>query len=143
MLLLFLLQVLLLYYYYSTEFRLICRTRKDTSTRKYDEIANKAYEYGMRMIGSDFSVVVNGFSLGGALATLFGFFASTDDRLTRNGPVKVFTYGSPYVASHSFADAFRHQEKCKKVQHARIYNSHDIVPHIPFNARATRVSQFV
>lgn len=78
------------------------------------------------MIGDDFTVCVNGYSLGGGLATLFGFFASTDERFTRNGPVKIFSYGMPYVASYSFADAFRHQERCKKVQHARFYNHNDI-----------------
>ena len=38
------------------------------------------------MIGSDFTVAVNGFSLGGALSLLFGFFASTDKPFTQNGP---------------------------------------------------------
>ena len=91
------------------------------------------------MIGKDFNVFINGYSLGGGLGVLFGFFASTDERLTRNSPVKIFTYGMPYIASHSFADAFRNQEKCKKVQHARIYNSNDIVAYIPFNARPSKV----
>ena len=116
------------------------RVRKDTGTRKYDEIANKAYEYGSSMIGNDFNVCINGYSLGGGLGVLFGFHASTDERLTRNGPIKIFTYGMPYIASHAFADAFRHQERSKKVQHARIYNSNDIVAHIPFNLRPTKVS---
>jgi hypothetical protein len=78
------------------------------------------------MIGSDFTVVVNGYSLGGALSLLFGFFASTDNRFTRNGPVKIFTYGMPLMACNSFADAFRHQEKTRKVQHARFYNDGDV-----------------
>jgi len=120
------------------------RTRKDTSTRKYDEIANKVYEYGNKIIGSDFTVTVNGYSLGGALSILFGFYASTDDRFTQNGPVKIFSYGSPYAAGHAFADAFRHQERKKKVQHARFYNSNDIVAHLPFNMKPTkRGSNFV
>lgn len=115
------------------------RVRKDTGTTKYDEIANKAFEYGSRMIGDDFTLFINGYSLGGGLGALFGFHASTDERLTRNGPVKIFTYGMPYIASHSFADAFRHQERSGNVQHLRIYNSNDIVAHIPFNARPTKV----
>mmetsp|Transcript_21193 Transcript_21193/g.43643 ORF Transcript_21193/g.43643 Transcript_21193/m.43643 type:complete len:417 (-) Transcript_21193:1630-2880(-) len=119
-------------------FTYLFRQRKDTSTRKYDEIANKVFEYGTKMIGDDFTVCVNGYSLGGGLATLFGFFASTDERFTRNGPVKIFSYGMPYVASYSFADAFRHQERCKKVQHARFYNHNDIVAHLPFNVRVSR-----
>ncbi|KAL9180213.1 hypothetical protein ACHAXT_008183 [Thalassiosira profunda] len=121
------------------------RVRKDTQTRKYDEIANKVLEYGNKMIGSsDFTVTVNGYSLGGGLGVLFGFYASTDERFTRNGPVKIFSYGMPYVASHSFADAFRHQERSRKVQHARFYNSNDIVAHMPFNGKITkRGSNFV
>ena len=67
----------------------INRQRKDTLTRKYDEIANKVNEYGEKMIGRDFTVCVNGYSLGGALAALFGFYASTEERFIRNGPVKV------------------------------------------------------
>ena len=55
------------------------RTRKDTSTRKYDEIASKVYEYGTKLIGNDFTVTVNGYSLGGALSVLFGFYASTGE----------------------------------------------------------------
>ena len=78
------------------------------------------------MIGSDFTVAVNGFSLGGALSLLFGFFASTDKRFTQNGPVQIFTYGMPLMASNAFEDAFRHQEKSRKVQHARFYNSNDV-----------------
>ena len=78
------------------------------------------------MIGSDFTVTVNGYSLGGALSLLFGFYASTDERFTRHGPVKIFTYGMPYCVGHSFADAFRHQEKKRMVQHARFYNTNDI-----------------
>lgn len=54
--------------------------RKDTGTRKYDEIANKAYEYGSSMIGDDFNLFINGYSLGGGLGVLFGFHASTDER---------------------------------------------------------------
>ena len=119
------------------------------------------------MIGSDFTVAVNGFSLGGALSLLFGFFASTDKRFTQNGPVQIFTYGMPLMASNAFADAFRHQEKSRKVQHARFYNSNDVgealctltvltklglflklnhflsvrvdaVPHVPLNLKPTK-----
>lgn len=78
------------------------------------------------MIGSDFTVTVNGYSLGGALSVLFGFYASNDERFTQNGPVKIFSYGMPYAVSHTFADAFRHQEVSRKLQHARFYNSNDI-----------------
>ena len=48
------------------------------------------------------------------------FHASTDPTFTRNGPVRVFSYGSPYVGGLNFARAFRHQEMCGKLLHARV-----------------------
>jgi len=92
-------------------YQYLFRVRKDTGTTKYDEIANLAHKYGIERIGEDYQLVVTGHSLGGALSTLFGFFSSTDKRFTKNGPVKVFNFGSPYVGGHYFADAFRHQEQ--------------------------------
>ena len=75
---------------------------------------------------------------GGALSLLFGFYASTDERFTKNGPVKIFTYGAPYVGGHAFADAFRHQENAGKVRFARFYNNNDLVAHVPINVKTTR-----
>jgi len=125
-------------------YRYLLRTRKDTKTNKYDEIASKVYEYGSKIIGSDFTVTANGYSLGGALSMLFGFYASTDERFTKNGPVKIFTYGAPYMGGHTFGDAFRHQERSRKVQCARFFNNNDIVAHLPFNIKITkRGSPFV
>lgn len=119
-------------------YRYLLRTRKDTKTNKYDEIAGKVYEYGSKIIGSDFTVTVNGYSLGGALSMLFGFYASTDERFTKNGPVKIFTYGAPYMGGHTFGDAFRHQERSRKVQCARFFNNNDIAAHLPFNVKITK-----
>eukprot|EP00986_Skeletonema_menzelii_P004169 scaffold1395_cov127-Skeletonema_menzelii.AAC.3 len=119
-------------------YRYLLRTRKDTKTTKYDEIANKVYEYGSKMIGDDFTVSVNGYSLGGALSLLFGFYASTDERFTKNGPVKIFTYGAPYIGGHTFADAFRYQECARKVLFARFHNNNDLFAHIPPNVKPTR-----
>jgi len=119
-------------------YRYLLRTRKDTKTNKYDEIASKVYEYGSKIIGSDFTVTANGYSLGGALSMLFGFYASTDERFTKNGPVKIFTYGAPYMGGHTFGDAFRHQERSRKVQCARFYNNNDIAAHLPVNIKITK-----
>lgn len=92
-------------------YQYLFRLRKDTRTTKYDEIANMAHRYGLERIGEGYRLVVTGHSLGGALSTVFGFFASADKRFTRNGPVKIFNYGSPYVGGHTFADSFRYQEQ--------------------------------
>ena len=112
------------------------RRRKDTGTVKFDEIANIACKYGHERIGEDFNLVVTGHSLGGALSTMFGFFASTDDRFTR--PVKVFNFGSPYVGGRRFVRAFQHQEKQKQLQLARFFNHNDIVAHLPPNFEVTK-----
>lgn len=114
-------------------YRYLFRRRKDTGTTKYDEIANVLHGYGSQIIGEDYSLYVTGHSLGGALSTLFGFYASTDERFTKNGPVRLFTFGSPYVGGYSFCKSFKYQEQSGKLQHARFHNVRDIVVHLPFN----------
>ena len=107
-------------------YRYLFRVRKDTGTQKYDEIANLAYKFGKERIGDDFQLVVTGHSLGGALSTVFSFFASTDNRFTRNGPVKCFNFGSPYVGGKKFMLAFHHQEQRHMLMYARFFNHNDI-----------------
>lgn len=77
-----------------------------------------------------FESILSQISLTRKLGLLFGFFASTDERLTRISPVKIFTYGMPLMATNSFADAFRHQEMSHKLQHARFYNHNDVGEYI-------------
>eukprot|EP00816_Leptocylindrus_hargravesii_P006831 CAMPEP_0196815034 /NCGR_PEP_ID=MMETSP1362-20130617/47458_1 /TAXON_ID=163516 /ORGANISM="Leptocylindrus danicus, Strain CCMP1856" /LENGTH=480 /DNA_ID=CAMNT_0042191867 /DNA_START=19 /DNA_END=1458 /DNA_ORIENTATION=+ len=110
--------------------------RRDNNKSKYDEIVEKICEIGKEKFsdqGGDLTVVVTGHSLGGALATIFGLYASADERLPHSSPVRLFTYASPYVAGQAFANAFRHQEESKKLVHARLYNKKDLVAHIPAN----------
>lgn len=57
-------------------YQYLFRVRKDTNTTKYDEISNMACLYGRERIGEKFHLVVTGHSLGGALSTVFSFFAS-------------------------------------------------------------------
>lgn len=111
------------------------RVRKDTGTSKYDEIANRAHRYAMEKIGPGYKMAVCGHSLGAALSTVFAFHASTEERFTKNAPIKVITFGSPYVGGHGFAESFRHQEETKKLQYVRFYNHNDIFAHIPSNFR--------
>jgi hypothetical protein len=79
------------YYHY------LFRVRKDTGTTKYEEIVNVAHRYGLERIGEGYTLSVTGHSLGAALSTIFAFHASTDERFTRNGPIKMMTFASPYV----------------------------------------------
>jgi predicted lipase len=120
-------------------YQYLFRPRKDTGTKKYDEVANMAHKYGLERIGEDYSLAVVGHSLGAALSTVFSFFASTDERFTRNGPIQVFTFGSPYVGGHTFADSFMHQEASGKLMYARFYNNNDFVAHAPANFGITKV----
>ena len=116
---------------YAGFFSYLFRRRKDTGTTKYDEIASLAHYYGMTKIGEDYNLVVCGHSLGASLSTVFSFHASAEEQFTKNGPIKVFTFGSPYVGGHDFADMFRFQEMNGKIEYARFYNHNDIFAHIP------------
>lgn len=107
-------------------YQYLFRVRKDTGTTKYDEITNMVCEYGKERIGEKFHLVLTGHSLGGALSTVFSFFASADERFTRHGPVKCFNFGSPYVGGLKFQTAFHHQERQHKLIYARLFNHNDI-----------------
>mmetsp|Transcript_21260 Transcript_21260/g.43720 ORF Transcript_21260/g.43720 Transcript_21260/m.43720 type:complete len:372 (-) Transcript_21260:453-1568(-) len=109
------------------------RKRKDTGTTKYDEIANMVHKYGLERIGRDYKLFVTGHSLGGALTHFFSFFASTDKRFTKNGPVKAIAFASPYIGCHSWADSIRHQEREKKLQIVQCRNDSDVIPRLPIN----------
>lgn len=101
--------------------------RDDTGKTKYDEIADRACEYGKEFGNDGFSLYVTGHSLGGSLSQLFGFRASTEGRFTKgiNNPVRVISFASPIPGHISFAHAFQHQEKMRKLQHLRILNDND------------------
>jgi predicted lipase len=116
------------------------RRRKDTNTSKYDEIAAKVEQYA-KVIGKDYKIVVTGHSLGAALGTLFSFYASLEERFTRNAPVKLISFGCPYVGGYAFGDAFRYQEQQRKIIYARFHNERDIITHGPnLNLRCSMVS---
>ena len=77
---------------------------------------------------ADFPLFVSGHSLGGALATLFGFYASLESDFTKNGPVRVYTFAAPPVGDREFGKVFRHQEETGKIRLARIHNANDPIP---------------
>uniref|UniRef100_A0A7S4HXS5 Fungal lipase-type domain-containing protein n=1 Tax=Odontella aurita TaxID=265563 RepID=A0A7S4HXS5_9STRA len=112
-------------------YKYLFRKRKDNYTTKYDEITNVLHHFGSQL--GDYKVVVTGHSLGGALTILFSLWASADERFTKNGPIKMFTFGNPFVAGQSFLHTFRHQEQRGKLQLARFYNERDAVVFMPIS----------
>ena len=78
-----------------------------------------------------------GHSLGGALCTLFGFFAAVDkevERLLHAKPVIVYSIASPYVGNWKFRYAFQYLERQRRLQHLRVANLEDMVTLLPFAA---------
>ncbi|KAI2510680.1 hypothetical protein MHU86_3791 [Fragilaria crotonensis] len=110
--------------------RYLFRQRKDTRTTKYDEIASKVHDYGTQL-GDNYRLVVTGHSLGGALTNIFAFYASLEERFTKNAPIQAVTFGCPRMAAYQFIDAIRHQEDTGKLQIARFHNEKDAITHLP------------
>jgi hypothetical protein len=73
-----------------------------------------------------YSVVVTGFSLGGALAAITGLKIVAEGHQT-NDQVYLLTYGEPRVGNSRFAE---HIDGLFKYSH-RVVNKADLVPHIP------------
>jgi len=96
---------------------------------KFDRIIERVKPY----TEEGWTLGVTGHSLGAALATLFSFYAATDQRVLQNGkPVEVFTFASPFVGDSQFRTAFKLLESEGKIVHARIVNQHDFVAMLPF-----------
>ena len=72
-----------------------------------------------------YRLYVTGHSLGGALATLFGFYASASPAIT--APVTIVSVASPRVGNVGFARAFVGLESRGRVRHLRIANHRDPV----------------
>jgi len=81
-----------------------------------------------------YKLFITGHSLGGALATLFGFYAAANDDpiYTNNGPVQVYSVSSPRAGNKAFLQSFKHLEERGKLRHARIYNARDKVSMLPY-----------
>jgi len=75
-----------------------------------------------------FDIYVTGHSLGGSLATYYGF------KLAEKGEfpmVNVVSFASPYVGTESFQEAFRELEREGKLRHIRVSNDNDCIPANP------------
>eukprot|EP00978_Attheya_sp_CCMP212_P003697 scaffold7772_cov46-Attheya_sp.AAC.1 len=81
-----------------------------------------------------YRVFVTGHSLGGALSTLFGFYAAANDNIQKSHPVTVVSVASPYVGNIKFCVAFQALERLGRLQHLRLANYEDTVTLLPFFA---------
>jgi len=73
----------------------------------------------------NYKLYITGHSLGGALATLFGFYAATSSSVAL--PVTVVSVASPRVGNLAFARTFAEMESQGKLRHLRIANHKDPV----------------
>ena len=87
-----------------------------------------------------YNVYSTGHSLGGALATLFGFYACQDDDIVKDigasgeqqQPVVIVSVASPRVGDNDFRAAFQTLEGMGRLQHLRMSNKEDMVTLLPF-----------
>jgi len=97
---------------------------------KFDLIMNQLIK--VKKENPDYKVYVTGHSLGGSLATLFAFYASTPKYFGNSQfPVTCVSVASPLVGDYNWRCAFMLQEKMGRIRHLRITNFGDIVPKVP------------
>ena len=112
-------------------------TKKDPETKmtRLETILIQTKELLRQYPG--FQVFCTGHSLGGALSTLFGFYAAADDDIwtaTLHNPVVIYSFASPYCGNWKFRYAFMHLERLRRLQHLRTANLEDMVTLLPFFA---------
>lgn len=94
---------------------------------KFEVITNQMEEI-MKQDCKGFDIYVTGHSLGGSLATYYGFKLAEKEIFPM---VNVVSYASPYVGTESFQDAFRGLERENKLRHIRVSNDNDCIPANP------------
>ena len=93
-------------------------TINDNHIKLINEIKKLLQEY------PDYSIFISGHSLGGALATLFGYLLSKE--ISHN--IFIISFASPRVGNYNWYQHFMNQPN---LIHYRIINSHDIVTAFP------------
>ncbi|KAL7528729.1 hypothetical protein ACHAXR_006225, partial [Thalassiosira sp. AJA248-18] len=109
------------------------RRRKDMKMNKIEEIFQKVDAIGREMCpDGNYKLSITGHSIGGALATLLGFYMAASTKFANVKQVRVCTFAAPRVGTTSFRNAYQHMERVGKIRHARFSCTHDIVPVLPF-----------
>ena len=118
--------------FYEYLFKKKCPNNKKLS--RYESIVASVKELLKQKPG--YKLNVTGHSLGGALCTLFGFFAAADDEISKltSGPVRVVSIASPYVGNVKFLLAFQSLERLNRLRHLRVANAEDLVSLMPIAA---------
>lgn len=98
----------------------------DSGKSKYQKLMDELSFLVQRY--EDYSLLVTGHSLGGALATLFAFFVACEEWTPL---VQCVTFASPRVGNIEFARAFRRMESTGKLRKLRIVNHLDPVTRVP------------
>jgi len=111
----------------------LLRKRKDTGLSKMDEIFEKIEQIGKELApDGDYKLCLTGHSMGGALATLCGFYCGAKPRFAHLSTIYIWTFAAPRVGTHAFIHAYQYLERTNRIRHARFSCTNDIVPLIPF-----------
>ena len=111
----------------------LLRKRKDTGISKLQEIFDKIDEIGKEMApDGNYKLCITGHSLGGALATLCGFYVAARSRFAHLSTIYVWTFAAPRVGTKAFIHAWKHLEKTGRIRFARFSSTQDLVPLVPF-----------
>jgi Lipase (class 3) len=112
------------------EYLFLCKKKDDIN--KYTEIIHSLKsllenEAALRT----FSINVTGHSLGGALATIFSFYAVLEKELSFALPITCINFASPKGGNIQFARAFQELELQKSIVCLRVANYRDIITERP------------
>ncbi len=86
----------------------LLRKRKDTGLSKMDEIFEKVEQIGKELApGGDYKLCITGHSLGGALATLCGFYFGSKARFAHLSTIYIWTFAAPRVGTQGMFPVYR------------------------------------
>ena len=86
----------------------LLRKRKDTGLSKMDEIFEKVEQIGKEVApDGNYQLCITGHSLGGALATLCGFYCGAKPRFAHLSTIYIWTFAAPRVGTQGKFPIYR------------------------------------